>query len=423
MEEIQTNPGRRGETLTRGRDVWVTGVGLVSSLASGGQAHWEVLTKGSLRPRVDAETYDPYPVHRLCDICIGDHIPNKADLRQMGRWQQIGTYAAGQALDDAHLKGNIDLLADTDLVVAAGNGERDPTADAAILESSQAASPDAVSLISALQSALRPTLYLAELSNLLAGNISIIHGVTKSSRTFKGEEQAGVAAVQDAASRIADGTSRIALVGGAFNAERSDLHLSLELCKALWHGSFVPISHRAELGGGIVLGSVGSFVVLEEADHARNRGVRPYARVKGVASSRLKLAAVPDETVAGDGSLEDFLSDVSRSSFDVLSGASGVQAALEREVAFVGPLERNRLARNIRFYGDAIGHGMEAHFSSGIALAAIALANGSFYPPFGGDRGKSSRSETLATERVLVTGFGHWRGAGAALLEAVEGGR
>ena len=46
---------------------------------------------------------------------------------------------------------------------------------------------------------LRPTLFLAQLSNLLAGNISIVHGVTGSSRTFMGEESAGVDAVRIAA--------------------------------------------------------------------------------------------------------------------------------------------------------------------------------------------------------------------------------
>ena len=49
---------------------------------------------------------------------------------------------------------------------------------------------------------LRPTLFLAQLSNLLAGNISIVHGVTGSSRTFMGEEAAGVDAVRIAAARI-----------------------------------------------------------------------------------------------------------------------------------------------------------------------------------------------------------------------------
>ena len=68
---------------------------------------------------------------------------------------------------------------------------------------------------------LRPTLFLAQLSNLLAGNISIVHGVTGSSRTFMGEESAGVDAVRIALARIAAGQSDIALVGGAYNGERA----------------------------------------------------------------------------------------------------------------------------------------------------------------------------------------------------------
>src|SRR5690606_40064028 len=43
-----------------------------------------------------------------------------------------------------------------------------------------------------LMSDLRPTLFLAQLSNLLAGNIAIVHGVTGCSRTFMGEEASGV---------------------------------------------------------------------------------------------------------------------------------------------------------------------------------------------------------------------------------------
>ena len=62
---------------------------------------------------------------------------------------------------------------------------------------------------------LRPTLFLAQLSNLFAGNISIVHGVTGSSRTFMGEEPAGVDAVRIALSRIDAGQSDVALVGGA----------------------------------------------------------------------------------------------------------------------------------------------------------------------------------------------------------------
>ena len=74
-----------------------------------------------------------------------------------------------------------------------------------------------------LMNDLRPTLFLAQLSNLLAGNIAIVHGVTGSSRTFMGEEAAGVDAARIALARIAAGQSDIALVGGSQNGERKDL--------------------------------------------------------------------------------------------------------------------------------------------------------------------------------------------------------
>src|ERR671933_2215749 len=76
-----------------------------------------------------------------------------------------------------------------------------------------------------LASGLRPTLFLAQLSNLLAGNISIVHGVTGSSRTFMGEEVAAADAVRIAAARLAEGRGGIALVGGAYVAGRWDMLL------------------------------------------------------------------------------------------------------------------------------------------------------------------------------------------------------
>src|SRR5712692_10697447 len=110
-----------------------------------------------------------------------------------------------------------------DMIVAAGGGERDEKVDAAILTAlPKAAQPD-LFLNERLMNDLRPTLFLAQLSNLLAGNISIVHGVTGSSRTFMGEEGAGVDAVRIALARILAGQSELALVGGAHNGERKDL--------------------------------------------------------------------------------------------------------------------------------------------------------------------------------------------------------
>ncbi|MGL1710509.1 hypothetical protein ACSTJN_23455, partial [Vibrio parahaemolyticus] len=74
--------------------------------------------------------------------------------------------------------------------------------------------------------------------NLLAGNIQIVLKATGSSRTFKGEEIAGVSAVENAVRRIGAGQGKLFLVGGALNAEREDLLLGYELGHNLWRGPF-----------------------------------------------------------------------------------------------------------------------------------------------------------------------------------------
>lgn len=402
---------------SKDRVAWVTGVGIVSSLGVGAAAHWEALSAAPVRRRVNTSDFAPYPVFPLTDIRLDDQIPNKADHRQMGRWQQIGVYAAGLALADAGLKGAPELLAMTDVSVAAGNGERDAGADANILKAVTAAPENAGALNAALQASLRPTLYLGELSNLLAGNISIVHGVTRSSRTFKGEEQAGVAAFRDAVERIRHGTSQSVLVGGACNAERWDALLSMEVGGCLWSGDPATVRQRGDAGGGIIPGSVGAFLVVEEAEHARSRGIRPYARVGSVAAERLDLPALPARPGEAAACANPLLRQLAQSPFDILSGASGAQPALKRELSWLAALDRAGLSRNVRHYGDVVGHGLEAHFLTGIALASISLSRGQFIPPF--DEADEPANSS-GSQRILVTGFGHWRGAGAALMAPIE---
>ena len=120
----------------------------------------------------------PFVVHPLAPLNFDAQIPKKGDQRQMEDWQRIGVYAAGLALDSAGVKGKSDILSRMDMIVAAGGGERDLNVDAAILSGMRGAADPAAFLNERLMSDLRPTLFLAQLSNLLAGNISIVHGVT-----------------------------------------------------------------------------------------------------------------------------------------------------------------------------------------------------------------------------------------------------
>jgi 3-oxoacyl-[acyl-carrier-protein] synthase II len=388
------------------RHVWITGIGIMSCLGEGPDAHWQRLMEG--RPSADEVRFAPYPVHPLPPIEFDKQIPKKGDQRQMEPWQRIGTYAAGLALDSAGLKGNTELLARTDLLVAAGGGERDCAADSAILAGLRGAANRDVFLNERLMSDLRPTLFLAQLSNLLAGNISIVHGVTGSSRTFMGEEAAGVDAVRIAAARIAAGQSEIVLVGGAHNSERHDLLLLYAAGSCLLTGAPVSVFERTAHGAGMVLGSLGAFLVLEAADHARTRGAKPLARLTQVTSDRTSRR--PGDTAASLARLwAEVAPGLAPGHHAVISGATGVEPATSEERDFLA-----RAAVPVRATGTHMGHGMEAQFPMNIAVATLALMHGRLYPA----TGASEAGMDAAPTQVVVTGVGHWRGEGLALVEA-----
>ena len=203
------------------KEVWITGIGIVSSLGEGLDAHWDALNEK--RINVDEKRFAPYIVHPLAPVTFDAQIPKKGDQRQMEAWQRIGTYAAGLALDSAGVKGDREILGRMDMVVAAGGGERDITVDTAIINADIKGNSSPGFLNERLMNDLRPTLFLAQLSNLLAGNIAIVHGVCGTSRTFMGEEASSIDAARIALARIESGQSDIALIGAAHNGERQDL--------------------------------------------------------------------------------------------------------------------------------------------------------------------------------------------------------
>jgi 3-oxoacyl-[acyl-carrier-protein] synthase II len=389
------------------RETWITGIGIVSCLGEGADAHWQRLNEGTAP--TDNTSFAPYIVHRIAPLDLDKQIPKKGDQRQMEPWQRIGTYAAGLALDSAGVKGNAELLARMDMIVAAGGGERDANVDIAVAAGvDKAAKPEAF-VNERLMNDLRPTLFLAQLSNLLAGNISIVHGVTGSSRTFMGEEQAGVDAVRVAHARIAAGQSDLALVGGAYNAERWEVVLHYAMGRCLAHGEHKGVWKRA----GMELGTLGAFLVLEEKGHARARGAKPFARIAAIASDHVKRT--PGAVTASLERMWEAVTphlDWSRAA--VISGATGVAPATAEERAFLGT--HPDLA--VRASATHLGHGLEPQFPANIALASIALQAGKLFSPC--DASGVERAMDTPLAQVVVTSIGHWRGEGLALIEAVD---
>src|ERR1700688_2434901 len=391
------------------KEVWITGIGIVSSLGEGLDAHWDALN--ARRINIDEKRFAPYIVHPLAPVSFDAQIPKKGDQRQMEAWQRIGTYAAGLALDSAGVKGNQEILGRMDMIVAAGGGERDLAVDIAIMNADAQGNSSPGFLNERLMNDLRPTLFLAQLSNLLAGNIAIVHGVSGTSRTFMGEEAASIDAARIALARIAGGQSDIALIGGSQNGERKDLLVLYEFGDFNLKDKFEPIWARGN-NSGFALGSAGVFLVIESKAHAQARGVKPYARLANVVADLARRKQPGDITAT----LEALWSKLGKLEGNgaIITGATGANPVTSEERMF--------LSRHpdfpVRATGTMFGHTMETQFPLGLALAALSISRGALFPP--NDSTGLEIEMSTPPRQIVVVGAGHWRGEGMALVEAIK---
>ena len=390
-------------------DVVITGVGIVTCQGVGAEAHVAILG-GAKAPdlRIDTERFAPYPVHPMPEIDWNQQIPKRGDQRQMENWQRLGVFAAGLALDDAGFKDDAEACGTMDMIVAAGGGERDINVDSLIVDEGLKRNDRERLLNEKLTTELRPTLFLAQLSNLLAGNISIVHKVTGSSRTFMGEEAAGISAVETAFHRIRAGQSTHTLVGSALVAERQDVILLYEALGAHATGGWTPLWSRDEkAGGGIVTGSAAAFLILESREHAEARGARIYATIEAIGG---------DRGARDEGRLEARLDRLAeREGFEpsvIFSGASGAHDITAREKAWLG---KRFSGSAVRGYSAVTGQALEAQFPLGLALAALTLGSGVKVAPF--DTAAETAMSAPAASAVVTT-VGHARGEGVAILSA-----
>lgn len=440
--------------MTPDRDPLITGIGLISCLGEGEAAHLTALD--AFAPVVDETSFAPYPVHPMTPLALDTQIPKRGDQRQMEAWQRFGVYAAGLALDSAKAKGDAALLERMDMIVAAGGGERDYAVDAAILAALPGAGDPDLYLNEHLLADIRPTLFLAQLSNLLAGNISIVHGVIGSSRTFMGEEASGADALYIACARIEAGQSEICLAGGSFNAQRPDAFLHNAMGHTLWRGPYAPVWSRLPPrngqdrghangddkagggghdkgngggldpgdggghgnggggrggdggGGGGVLGSVSCFLVIESRAHARARGVTPKARIAGIRTDRCGRA--PGEAAANAARQVAALGGASAAGA-VISGATGAKHLLAEERNFL-----DGLGLPYRAICSAFGNSVEPSFPASVAVAAMSLARGRLFPPLEAAEAPFEG----APKGLFVTSWGLWRGEATALIVPAE---
>jgi 3-oxoacyl-[acyl-carrier-protein] synthase II len=166
--------------------------------------------------------------------------------------------------------------------------------------------------------------------------------------------------------------------------------------------------------GGFALGSLGAFMVVESRTHAEARGARPIARLSA-ATSGYSNRANPDAIV---NELERLWGRIAGSlrpqNAAVISGASGAAPATEDERKFLAAHPE----LPVRATATVTGHGIETQMVMNVALAAMAVNRGKLFPPCGGASFERPTEDRLS--QAVVTGVGHWRGEGLALVEAVD---
>ncbi len=240
--------------------VVVTGLGVVSPFGTGVKAYWAGLTAGTcmIRPLSLIET-DGFRCR------IGAEVPEIAGgSRRRSRADRLALLAAREAVDDAGL-GKRERL-DTALVVGAVGG--------GMLEA------EAWQWTRMRTGTERdPGIFRSVLPYSHAETVGHALGLGGPRESVVAACSSGAAAVALAADLVADGVVPYAIAGGA-DALTRICYMGFNALKLLDTAPCRPFDRDRR---GMSIGEGAAFLVLEDAEMARARGVRTYAELRGAA--------------------------------------------------------------------------------------------------------------------------------------------
>ncbi|MEM6636105.1 MAG: beta-ketoacyl-ACP synthase II [Pseudomonadota bacterium] len=296
------------------RRVVVTGLGMVTPLASGVEASWSRILAGQSA----AGTITRFDASHLattyaCEIPMGDGTDgtfNPDDWMEPKERRKVDDFilyamaAADQAVSDAGWTPNDTASQErTGVMIGSGIGGLSAIANTAILLKERG--PRRVS----------PFFIPSALINLAAGQVSIRYG-------FKGPNHAvvtacstGAHAIGDAARLIQWDDADVMIAGGAESPINEIGIAGFNACKALStkRGDAPETASRPYDADrdGFVMGEGAGVLVLEEMEHAKARGAKIYAEVLGYGlSGDAYHITAPSED--GDGATRSMMAAVKR---------------------------------------------------------------------------------------------------------------
>lgn len=256
--------------------VVITGIGAVTPIGNTVAEYWDALKKGVCG--IDEITRYPLGDERFrlaAEIKNFDpaQVLDRAAGRKLDRFVQYALAATKEAYADSGLEGNI---ADEDLGVYYGTGiggiETLCKEDKAQLEKGM--------------NYVSPQFVPKMIANIAAGNIAIKYHAKGSCISVSTACATGTTAIGEAYRAIKDGYEKAVICGGSESAVTPLTVAGFGNCMALSesqdkNAASLPFDKRR---GGFVLGEGAATLILEEYEHAKQRGAKIYAEVVGYGS-------------------------------------------------------------------------------------------------------------------------------------------
>ena len=267
--------------------VVVTGLGMVTPLASGVEPTWRRLLAGeSGAARVQGFEVSDIACQIAAQVPRGD-APDAFDpdewmepkeQRKVDDFIVFALVAAGQALRDADWSPkSYEDQVDTGVLIGSGIGGLGGIYDASVTLHEKG--PRRIS----------PFFIPGRLINLAGGQVSIAHGLKGPNHAVVTACSTGAHAIGDAGRLIALGDAKVMVAGGAESAVNRLALAGFAACRALSTGfndrptqASRPYDRDRD---GFVMGEGAGCVVLEDYEHAKARGARIYAELIGYGMS------------------------------------------------------------------------------------------------------------------------------------------
>ncbi len=287
------------------RRVVVTGLGMLSPVGNTVESTWNALLAGqsgiSLIDHFDTTAYATRFAGLVKNFNCEDFISRK-DARKMDAFIQYGIVAGMQAMQDAGL--DINEANANGIGAAIGSG----IGGLGLIEENHS------SLVNGGPRKISPFFVPSTIVNMIAGHLTIMYGMRGPSISIATACTSGVHNIGHAARIIAYNDADVMLAGGAEKASTPLGVGGFGAARALSTRNDNPQAASRPWDkdrDGFVLGDGAGMMVLEEYEHAKQRGAKIYAEIVGfgMSSDAYHMTSPPENGAGAALAMENALRD------------------------------------------------------------------------------------------------------------------